>query len=145
MTHRSQRKLLTASSGNRELSMPGQPAWMIWVVSFGVWTFITLADAGSIYELYRSTGGSMSFPNVLGMECSQILTYFPLTPFVFALAIALPSSTRQLDAAFAIVSCGRPQFFGCTHNPARLDSLCVLRCADSWLGLPPLGFASPCV
>jgi len=70
--------------------MPGQPAWLIWVVSFGVWTFVTLADAGSIYELYRSTGGSMHFPNVLGMECSQILTYFPLTPFVFAFAIRYP-------------------------------------------------------
>jgi two-component system, LytTR family, sensor kinase len=86
----SQRKLLTASSGYRELSMPGQPAWMIWVVSFGVWMFVTLADTGSIYELYRSTGGFMSFPNVLGMECSQILTCFPITPFVFALAIRYP-------------------------------------------------------
>jgi two-component system LytT family sensor kinase len=85
-----QRNLLTASSGNRELSMPGQPAWMIWVVSFGVWTFVTLADAGSIYELYRSTGGTTNFPTVLGMECSQILTYFPLTPFVFAFAIRYP-------------------------------------------------------
>jgi two-component system LytT family sensor kinase len=86
----SRRQLLTASSGYRELPMPDQPAWMIWVVSFGVWTFVTLANAGSIYELYRSTGGFMSFPKVLGMECSLILTYFPLTPFVFALAIRYP-------------------------------------------------------
>jgi hypothetical protein len=70
--------------------MPGQPAWMIWAVSFGVWMFVTLADAGSIYELYRSTGGFMSFPNILGMQCSQVLTYFPLTPFVFALATRYP-------------------------------------------------------
>jgi two-component system LytT family sensor kinase len=70
--------------------MPGQPAWMIWAVSLGVWMFVTLAGAGSIYELYRSTGGSMSFPSVLGMQCSQILTYFPLTPFVFAFAIRYP-------------------------------------------------------
>jgi signal transduction histidine kinase len=59
-------------------------------VSFGVWTFVTLADAGSIYELYRSMGGPASFPTVLGIECSQILTYFPLTPFVFAFAIRYP-------------------------------------------------------
>jgi two-component system LytT family sensor kinase len=81
---------MTANSANRELSVPGKPAWMIWVVSFCVLAFITLAGAGSIYELYRSTGGFMSFPNVLGMECSQVLTYFPLTPFVFALAIRYP-------------------------------------------------------
>ena len=90
MIRSSQRDLLTTSSGNREGSMPGQPAWMIWAVSFGVWAFVTLAGAGSIYELYRSTGGSMSFPNVLGMQCSQVLTYFPLTPFVFALATRYP-------------------------------------------------------
>jgi sensor histidine kinase YesM len=63
---------------------------MIWGVSFGVWAFITLVGSGTIYELYRSTGGSMSFSTVLGMECSQILTYFPLTPFVFAFAIRYP-------------------------------------------------------
>jgi len=81
---------MTASSGNREVSIPVQPAWVIWVVSLGVWTFVTFAGAGSIYELYRSTGGSMDFPNVLGLECSQILTYFPLTPFVFAFATHYP-------------------------------------------------------
>jgi two-component system LytT family sensor kinase len=81
---------MTASSGNREVSIPVQPAWVIWAVSLGVWTFVTFAGAGSIYELYRSTGGSMSFPNVLGLECSQILTYFPLTPFVFAFATHYP-------------------------------------------------------
>jgi two-component system LytT family sensor kinase len=83
-------KELSASSGNREVHMPGQPAWLLWVASFGVWAFITLADSGSIYELYRSTGGTPKFPTVLGMECSQILTYFPLTPFVFAFAIRYP-------------------------------------------------------
>jgi two-component system LytT family sensor kinase len=81
---------MTASSGTREFSMPDQPAWMIWAVSFGVWAFISLADAGSIYELYRSTGGSMSFPEVLGIQCSQVFTCFPLTPFVFALALRYP-------------------------------------------------------
>lgn len=81
---------MTATLGNRELSVLGQPAWMLWAVSFGVWAFISLADAGSIYELYRSTGGIMSFQAVLGMQSSQVLTYFPLTPFVFALAIHYP-------------------------------------------------------
>ena len=86
----SAKKLMTEGSGTRELSVPGQPAWMIWVVSFGVWTFVTLLSAASIFELYHSTGGSMSFPMLLGMQCSQILTYFPLTPFVFAFAIRFP-------------------------------------------------------
>src|ERR1700758_5240856 len=39
--------------------------WVIWVVSLGVWTFIALAAAGSIYELYRTMGTPMSFLSTL--------------------------------------------------------------------------------
>jgi two-component system, LytTR family, sensor kinase len=60
--------------------------WIIWVLSFSVWTFVTLAYAITVYELYRSTGTPMRFLNVLGMQSSQVLTYIPLTPFAFALA-----------------------------------------------------------
>jgi two-component system LytT family sensor kinase len=62
-------------------------SWIIWALSAGVWTFVTLAYAITVYELYRSTGGSMSFLGALGMAASQVLTYVPLTPFVFAFAI----------------------------------------------------------
>src|SRR5271167_1435786 len=60
--------------------------WIIWALSFGVWTFVALAYALTVYELYRSTGTSMSFLSVLGMQSSQVLTYIPLTPFAFAFA-----------------------------------------------------------
>jgi two-component system LytT family sensor kinase len=62
----------------------------VWALSFGVWTFVTLAYAITIYQLYRSTGGSMSFLSVLGLQSSQVLTYAPLTPFVFAFANRYP-------------------------------------------------------
>ncbi|HZW96091.1 MAG TPA: DUF1272 domain-containing protein [Candidatus Eremiobacteraceae bacterium] len=67
--------------------VPGtlRPA-IVWAFSFGLWTFVALAYAITIYQLYRSTGGSMSFLSVLGLQSSQVLTYIPLTPFVFALA-----------------------------------------------------------
>jgi hypothetical protein len=68
----------------------GKRPWLIWAVSFGVWTFIALAGTGSIYQLYRSTGNPASFISTLGLEFSQILTYAPLTPFVFAFAIRYP-------------------------------------------------------
>lgn len=64
----------------------GFRSWIVWALSFGVWTFVALAYALTVYELYRSTGGSMSFLSVLGMQSSQVLTYIPLTPFVFTLA-----------------------------------------------------------
>jgi signal transduction histidine kinase len=60
--------------------------WIIWALSFGVWTFVALAYGLTVFELYRSTGQSMRFITVLGMQSSQVLTYIPLTPFVFALA-----------------------------------------------------------
>jgi two-component system LytT family sensor kinase len=76
---------------SEEMPTNGTPTvirpWVIWATSFGVWTFVALAYALTVYELYRSTGtSSMSFLSILGMQCSQVLTYIPLTPFAFALA-----------------------------------------------------------
>ena len=67
----------------------GRP-WLIWAVSFGVWALVALAASGSVYELWRSRGYPMTFASVLGLELSQILTYAPLTPLVFALALMFP-------------------------------------------------------
>src|ERR1700722_3747461 len=64
--------------------------WLIWVLSFGVWTLISLAATGSIYELWRSRGYPMSFITVLMGELSQSMPYAPLTPFVLALALRFP-------------------------------------------------------
>jgi two-component system LytT family sensor kinase len=63
---------------------------LIWVVSFVVWTVVALAATGSVYELYRSRGLPMSFATTLSMEFCQILTYAPLTPIAFALALRFP-------------------------------------------------------
>jgi two-component system, LytTR family, sensor kinase len=60
------------------------------MLNFGVWTFIALAYAATIYQLYRSTGAHMSFMSALGMQSSQVLGYALLTPFVFSLANRYP-------------------------------------------------------
>jgi two-component system LytT family sensor kinase len=82
------------SAANTSSSRTAQPAsrrsLLVWEVSFAVWAFVAVAGAGSIYEFYRSTGGSIRFLELLGLECSQTLTYFPLTPFVFFLAARFP-------------------------------------------------------
>jgi two-component system LytT family sensor kinase len=62
----------------------------LWALSFGVWTFVAVAYAITIYQLYRSTAGSISFLSVLGLQSSQVLTYAPLTPFVLAFANRFP-------------------------------------------------------
>jgi len=68
----------------------GDRPWLIWAVSFGVWTAVALAASCSIYELWRSRGYPMTFASIFGLELSQILTYAPLTPLAFALAIRFP-------------------------------------------------------
>jgi two-component system LytT family sensor kinase len=68
---------------------------LIWAVSFAVWTFVSFAAAGSVYEMYRARGAAMSFSSALGLELSQILTYAPLTPFAFGLAIRYPVQRKN--------------------------------------------------
>ena len=64
--------------------------WLVWAVSFGVWGLVSLAATIAIAEFYRSRGVPMEFLDTLGMECSQIMPYALLTPFVFAMAMRYP-------------------------------------------------------
>ena len=75
--------------------MPNNRRWLIWAVSFGVWSFVTLAATLTIYKLYLSLGSPMTFMSTLGWECCQILTYAPLTPFAFAFAIRYPIQRKN--------------------------------------------------
>ena len=65
-------------------------AWLVWGISFGVWSLVALAGTLTIYKLYRTTENPMSFASTLGWEMCQVLTYAPLTPFVFAFALRFP-------------------------------------------------------
>jgi two-component system, LytTR family, sensor kinase len=73
-------------------SAPSRGLWssLLWTSSFAVWTFVSLAATATIYEMYHVTGGHASLSRVAGMEFSQILTYAPLTPFVFIFAVRYP-------------------------------------------------------
>jgi signal transduction histidine kinase len=82
------RKAQSKASG--ELSAPQNRPWLIWLVSFGVWSLVALAAGGTVYTLYRATHNPMSFASALGLEFCQILTYAPLTPFVFGFATHYP-------------------------------------------------------
>ena|SRR5579863_3053858 len=90
LVRRPQRKIKTPVTEPDRHALSVVKPLQVWIASLGVWTFISLAAAVSIYQLYRSTGDSMKFLTVLGLESSQILTYFPLTPLVFAFALRHP-------------------------------------------------------
>jgi two-component system LytT family sensor kinase len=63
---------------------------LLWGVSFGVWTFLSLAATAAIYGMYHGTNGGMGVRTIAGMEFSALLTYAPFTPFAFAFAVRYP-------------------------------------------------------
>jgi hypothetical protein len=64
--------------------------FQLWTLSFGVWTFVSLAATATVYQLYRPLHNGMDLQKIAGMEFSQILTYAPLTPFAYLLARRFP-------------------------------------------------------
>src|SRR3984893_7224355 len=78
-----------AGDEDEEAQVRDRPG-LIWAVAFAVWTFISLAATATIYQLYRRFNGGIGLGGIAGMEFSQVLTYAPLTPLVFALAVRYP-------------------------------------------------------
>lgn len=68
---------------------------VIWATSLGVWAFIALAGTLTIYQTYRMMNGTTSLGKVAAMELCQVLSYAPLTPFAFKLAIRYPIQRRN--------------------------------------------------
>lgn len=65
-------------------------AWQVWATSFAVWAFISLAGTFTFWRLYSTTDMPMRFVTTLWLEMSQLVPYFPLTPFVYAFAVRYP-------------------------------------------------------
>lgn len=68
----------------------GSRSWLIWALSFSVWSVVAFAAGVTVYRLSRATSSPMAFTSSLGIEFCQILTYAPLTPFAFAFALRYP-------------------------------------------------------
>jgi two-component sensor histidine kinase len=68
---------------------------VIWGVSAGIWTLVTIAATITIYKFDRLRGMSTTFSSALWLESSQILSYVPLTPIVFGLALRYPFDRRK--------------------------------------------------
>lgn len=84
------RRLVLTDTTARQANIPGSRPWLIWVISFGVWSFVALVGTFTIFQFYRATNTPMSFTSTLGSEFCQLLSYAPLTPFVFWFAIRYP-------------------------------------------------------
>jgi len=86
---------------------------LLWAISFGVWTFVSLAATASVYAMYRISSQNVRLGTIAGMEFGQILSYAPLTPFAYALAMRYPfrrsnwarRTLLYLAAGFVFTSC----------------------------------------
>jgi len=114
LIRRPRRQAPAIAAESREAGTSRKRPWLIWVLSFAVWALVALAATVSIYELYRSMGGAMRFTEVLGLEFSQILSYAPLTPFVFAFASRYPFQ-RQYWLRYSLVYLAGGLLFSVAH------------------------------
>jgi len=55
-----------------------------------IWSFVSFAATVTVYEFYRTSGRTTPFTTVAGMQCSEFLTFIPVTPFAFMLALRFP-------------------------------------------------------
>lgn len=82
------------------IETPDQPTprprrpWLIWAMSFAVWTFLILVATGTVYEMYRSSGKA-TLKDIFFLQVSHMIPYALLTPFVFALAMRYPVQRRN--------------------------------------------------
>lgn len=68
---------------------------VIWSTNVAVWLFLSLAATLTVYPMYRMTGGSTRLATVAAMQFSQMLSFAPLTPFAFKLALRFPIQRRH--------------------------------------------------
>jgi signal transduction histidine kinase len=64
--------------------------WLIWVLSFGLWTFVAVANGVTIFQFDRSIGRYMSLRDEITLPLINNLIYAALTPVVFGLALRHP-------------------------------------------------------
>jgi two-component system, LytTR family, sensor kinase len=107
---RPRRKVSLRSEQTPDTSPVSFRSWMVWTLSFSVWTFVALAYTLTIYQLYRSTGSPMSFLSVLALQVSQVFGYALLTPFVLAFANRYPVQRTQLATSSLLLLLGGPVF-----------------------------------
>ncbi len=81
--------LVRAANGAESMRARERP-WLVWIVSFGLWTFIALASGLSMYEFQRSLGRVTTLRAELTLPFIQSLIFAFLTPFVFSLTIRHP-------------------------------------------------------
>ena len=86
--------------------------WLVWAVSFGLWTFIALAASVAIYRYDLAAGTPMSFLSEIPLELSRVLTYAPLTPFAFALALRYPLQRENWLRPALVLLAGGIAFMG---------------------------------
>ena len=89
------------------------PAVRVWIACIAIWSFVSFAATVTIYEFYRTSGRTTPFATVAGMECSEFLTFIPVTPFAFMLALRFPVQRHNwIKPVLLYSACGLAYNFG---------------------------------
>src|SRR5216684_2629248 len=91
LIRRPRRKAPIGAAENSDLKIPGSKRpWLIWVVSFALWTFIAVANGISMYQFDRSLGRPMPLTSEITLPLINDLIFAFLTPLVFGIALRSP-------------------------------------------------------
>ena len=80
----------TGQPGENRLAGVKVRAYLVWAAFTAIWIFVGLAATLTIYEFYRISGMPTSFGTVAGMQFSEFLTFIPVSPVAFILALRYP-------------------------------------------------------
>jgi two-component system, LytTR family, sensor kinase len=69
--------------------------WLIWVISFAVWSLFAFIATLFAIQLLRAQSDAVSVRYAAAMQFSQLLPFAPLTPFVFALVARFPIDRKN--------------------------------------------------
>jgi len=91
LIRRPRRKAPIGAAENSDLKIQGSKRpWLIWVVSFALWTFIAVANGISMYQFDRSLGRPMPLMSEITLPLINDLIFALLTPLVFGIALRYP-------------------------------------------------------
>jgi len=70
--------------------LKAHPMVRVWAISIGVWSVLAVALAVSDYLAEMPMGVANHFANLLALQLSDNLTYIPMTPLAYAVALRYP-------------------------------------------------------
>jgi len=120
-----ERERRTAISAVNHEDLPSIPRqWLVWALSFGIWTLISVVAGVTLYHIERSMGKPVSLLDELKSPLTTGFPYALVSPFVFAFSIRNPFQRANWKRVAAIQALGIAAMLG-VHVLVRAAALPV--------------------